>query len=252
VSPAVPGVPGRRTTARGAATRDRIVSAAADLIYQRGVGAVTLDDVRGATATSKSQFYKHFSGKPELIGAVISHSAAQVLARERQRLEHFDSIHTLRSWRDALVEAVALQGGAYGCALGSMIIQLSDHDEQARCALSQHLASWEGLLVAGLRRMQAAGTPQPTADPEALATGLIGALQGGYLLAQANRDAAAMGTALDMALAHVESLSRDGYVTYLPALREIAGRGAAVKSGRQLRKSMLRGCGVVAGHGGRQ
>ena len=91
-----------------------------------------------------------------------------------------------------------------------MIIQLSDHDEQARCALSQHLASWEGLLVAGLRRMQAAGTLQPTADPEALATGLIGALQGGYLLAQANRDAAAMGTALDMALAHVESLSRDG------------------------------------------
>ena len=101
MSPAVPGVPGRRTTARGAATRERIVSAAADLIYQRGVGAVTLDDVREATATSKSQFYKHFPGKPELIGAVISHSAAQVLARERQRLEHFDSIHTLRSWRRA-------------------------------------------------------------------------------------------------------------------------------------------------------
>ena len=149
----------------------------------------------------RSQGLGPAAGKPELIGAVISHSAAQVLARERQRLEHFDSIHTLRSWRDALVEAVALQGGAYGCALGSMIIQLSDYDEQASCALSQHLASWEALLVAGLRRMQAAGTLQPTADPKALATGLIGALQGGYLLAQANRDAAAMGTALDIALA---------------------------------------------------
>ena len=50
----------RRITARGEATRARMISAAADLMYVRGVNAVALDDVRAATGTSKSQLYKHF------------------------------------------------------------------------------------------------------------------------------------------------------------------------------------------------
>ncbi|MCC9182516.1 MULTISPECIES: hypothetical protein [Mycolicibacterium] len=36
--------PGRRLTARGAATRARIVSAAAELMYLKGVTATTLDE----------------------------------------------------------------------------------------------------------------------------------------------------------------------------------------------------------------
>jgi hypothetical protein len=36
---------------------------------------------------------------------------------------------------------------------------------------------------------------------------LIAALQGGYLLAQTARDATPMATSVDMALAHIESLS---------------------------------------------
>jgi AcrR family transcriptional regulator len=51
---------GHRLTAREAATRDRIVLAAADLMYAKGVNATTLDDVRAATGTSKSQLYRHF------------------------------------------------------------------------------------------------------------------------------------------------------------------------------------------------
>jgi len=56
----------RRLTARGAATRDRIVAAAADLMYVKGVHATTLDDIRTATGTSKSQLYRHFPDKGTL------------------------------------------------------------------------------------------------------------------------------------------------------------------------------------------
>jgi TetR/AcrR family transcriptional regulator, transcriptional repressor for nem operon len=44
------------------------------------------------------------------------------------------------------------------------------------------------------------------ADADALATGLIAALQGGYLLAQSARDARPMELALGMALDHVRTL----------------------------------------------
>lgn len=198
----------RRTTARGEATRMRIITSAADLMYIRGVNAVTLDDVRAATGTSKSQLYKHFpAGKPELVRAVVAFRADQVLTREEQRLERLKSMSGLRRWRDALVQAASLRGGAYGCALGGMVVELSDQDEEARASLSEHFSTWRGLLANGFRRMQDNGSLSVEADPDALATGLMAALQGGYLLAQADHDVEPMAAALDMALAHIESLT---------------------------------------------
>ncbi len=185
-----------------------MISSAADLMYVRGVNAVTLDDVRAATGTSKSQLYKHFpDGKSELVRAVVALRAEQILAREAQRLERLKSMSGLRRWRDALIQGAALQGGAYGCALGNLVVELADQDDQARTALSEHFATWEGLLAAGFRRMQDDGILSANADPDTLATGLMAALQGGYLLAQANHDVAPMAIALDMALAHIESLT---------------------------------------------
>lgn len=186
-----------------------MVAAAAELMYIRGVNAVTLDDVRAATGTSKSQLYKHFpSGKPELVRAVVSLRAEQIMEREGQRLERLRSMNGLRRWRDALVQGAALQSGAYGCTLGNLAVEVSDQDDEARLALSRHFADWEGLLAAGFRRMREDGVLPASADPDALAVGLMAALQGGYLLAQADHDVAPMATALDMALAHIESLTR--------------------------------------------
>ncbi|WP_345125010.1 helix-turn-helix domain-containing protein [Streptomyces chiangmaiensis] len=50
-------------------TRSRIVEAAAELFHVDGVHAVTLDDVRAASGTSKSQLYHHFADKDELVRA---------------------------------------------------------------------------------------------------------------------------------------------------------------------------------------
>src|ERR1700753_1910803 len=195
----------RRMTPRGEATRQRILDAAAEMMYVKGVNAVTLDDVRAATATSKSQLYHHFSDKSELVRAVLAMRADQILAREEQRLQLLKSMTGLRRWRNALLQAAALQNGAYGCALGSMAIELSDQDEEARVALKDTFARWEELLAAGLRRMQGNGTLDLGADPDKLAVGLMAALQGGYLLAQAAHDTTPMAAALDMALDHIES-----------------------------------------------
>jgi len=66
-------------TARGAATRARIVEAAADLVYERGVAATSLDDIMAASRTSKSQLYHYFADKDALICAVIVRQTERVL-----------------------------------------------------------------------------------------------------------------------------------------------------------------------------
>jgi TetR/AcrR family transcriptional regulator, transcriptional repressor for nem operon len=198
---------GRRLTARGAKTRARIVGAAAELMYIRGVGATTLDDVLAASGVSKSQLYHHFDGKDALVRAVIDHMGERVIERERDALGHVSTIPGLRRWRDALVQNNALRHGAYGCALGSLASEVSDHDDVARRAMSQLFTEWQGLLAGVLRRLQDGGALPPEASVDQLATGLMGALQGGYMLAQTARDVTPMATSIDMALAHIESLS---------------------------------------------
>jgi AcrR family transcriptional regulator len=196
-----------RLTRRGETTRARIVEAAAHLMYRNGVAATTLDEVREQSGTSKSQLYRHFPDKDALVQAVIGLRSAQVIAREQQRLEELDSIRGLELWRTALVRDNELQNGAYGCALGSMANELSDSNDQARVVLDETLHRWERLLVDGFERMRSSGVLREDVDPQKLAVGMMAALQGGYLLAQAAHDSTPMAVALDMAIEHVKSLA---------------------------------------------
>ncbi len=196
-----------RLTARGAKTRERIVTAAADLMYVRGVGATTLDDVLAASGVSKSQLYRHFANKDEVVRAVIALMGERVIQREQNALGRVSTMAGLRRWRDALVQNNALRHGAYGCALGSFASEVADNDDIARRALLALFAEWKDLLAGAIRRLQENGTLPPDARVDELATGLLGAVQGGYLLAQTARDVTPMATSIDMALTHIESLS---------------------------------------------
>jgi AcrR family transcriptional regulator len=98
--------------------------------------ATTLDDVREVSGTSKSQLYNHFRSKGDLLMSVIALQSQVTIERETSRLGSLDSFGGLVAWRDAIVQANALQGGAYGCGLGSMANELSDQNDVARSALA--------------------------------------------------------------------------------------------------------------------
>src|ERR1700749_112386 len=195
----------RRLTARGAATRARIVEGAARLMRVKGANGTTLDDVIAASSTSKSQLYRHFPDKEALIRDVVALQGARVLEREQQQLGRLNSLSGQIRWRNVLVQLNALHDGASGCMLESMANEVADQDEQARAALQEMFATWEDLIAAGLRRMRDNGSLKPGANPDTLATGLLAALQGGYLLAQTAHDTKPMEVALDMALAQVKA-----------------------------------------------
>ncbi|MGN6125960.1 MAG: TetR/AcrR family transcriptional regulator [Humibacter sp.] len=199
--------PNPRLTPRGAQTRARIVSAAAELMRMKGVDATTLDDVRAASGTSKSQLYRHYHDKSELVRDVIEFTGDLVIRREQERLGRVSSVAGLRRWRDALVQANDLQHGAYGCALGSLAGDVADHDALAREQLARLFGTWTTLISEALARMQERGMLGPQVDADYVANGLLAALQGGYLLAQAAGDSAPMASALDMALDYIDSLA---------------------------------------------
>lgn len=198
----------RQLTARGAATRDRIVKAAADLMYTQGVERTSLDDVIEVSGTGKSQMYHYFSDKSELVEQVVRFQVDHVMKEQAPLLENLRSMRGLERWRDMVVGNSRTNRGAYGCPLGSLSSELADHSESVRLQVQAGFSTWESQLRAGLERMQESGELDAKASPADLATGLLAAVQGGYLLSQARHDPDSMRISLDMAVDHIRSYVR--------------------------------------------
>jgi TetR/AcrR family transcriptional regulator, transcriptional repressor for nem operon len=199
--------PTPKLTARGAATKARIVAATADLVLERGAAGTSLDDVMMATGTSRSQLYHYFSDKADLLRAVMQEQTQRVMQDERPELDALDSIAGLRRWRDRIIENLAALDYAFGCPLGSLANELADSNARARQMLQACFDEWEVPLRAGLTAMRDKGRIRPDADPAAVAEAIMAALQGGLLLAKTYRSSRPLARALDMAIDHVRSLS---------------------------------------------
>lgn len=195
--------PARGSTARGAATRARIVAAASRLVAEQGVGGTRLDDVMAASGTSKSQIYHYFTDREALICAVVEAQSEGVLDFQSSCLGEIRSLEGLHAWRDMIVEITRARGGIGGCPIGSLASELADRSETARLALARSFERWQSHLAEVLKAMQRHGELSPAADVPELATGIVAALQGGLLLAQTARSTRPLEIALDMALAHV-------------------------------------------------
>jgi AcrR family transcriptional regulator len=194
-------------TGKGRETRQRIIDAAAELVFERGVAAVSLDDVLRATNTSKSQLYHYFGDKNDLIHAVIERQREQVLGFHRPALTSLSSWDDIQCWRDMIVDTQAVRACRYGCPLGSLVNELAELDEFARAQLSDAFAIWEQMLADGLAGMVEAGKLQADANAADLALSVIASLQGGLLLAEVDRNTHPLEIALDAAIAHLKSFA---------------------------------------------
>ena len=192
----------RSLTARGAATRSRIVEAAADLIYAHGVERTSLDEVMAASGVSKSQLYHYFVDKDALALEVIARQVERVLDAQRPHLEALDSLPALKAWRDAIVR---LNKGAQGrgCPLGSLASELANDSEPARKRLVDSFSMWRDRIENGLAKMRERGELGASADPHDLALALLSAVEGGLLLAKTTHSSRPLELSLDMAIDHV-------------------------------------------------
>ena len=192
----------RSLTARGAATRARIVEAAANLIYAHGVEQTSLDDVMAATGVSKSQLYHYFADKDALVLDVIALQAERVLAAQEPHLGALDSLRALRAWGQAIIR-LNEQVHMGGCPLGSLANELANTSKNARKRLACAFGTWIDRIEHGLQKMRERGELAKSADPHELAIALLSAVQGGLLLAKTTRTSRPLEIAMDMAIDHV-------------------------------------------------
>jgi AcrR family transcriptional regulator len=197
-----------RLTSKGRATRDRIVDAAAQLMFQHGVGGTSVDDVRRMATVSGSQMSHYFDDRRDLIRHVIAARRNDVQHFHTQpRLGALDSLEALRAWVEANmadVDSVYRQGG---CVYGSLAGELTEGDSDIHSDLAAGYEDWLNLLRAGLTAMRRRGELRQEADPRHLAVALVVAHQGGALVTYATDDPEPLRIALDAAVEYVRSFA---------------------------------------------
>ncbi len=194
-----------RLTAKGRATRERILTLAAGLMFANGVAGTTTEDVQRAGGLSPSQIYHYFGDKKSLIRAVIAFQTEAVLDAQLPLLSRLDSFDALEAWRDAVIEVQWSRRCEGGCPMGSLASELADHDPEARADLAAGFTRWQAAIRDGLAAMRDRGELRADADPESLALATLTALQGGLLMTQVRHDTVALRTVLDAMIDRIRS-----------------------------------------------
>ena len=151
-------------------------------MYAQGVSATSVDDVLDASGTGKSQLYHYFDDRADLVAAVIDHQIDAIL-KAQPLLATIESLPTLERWARGVLAVHAQPGGPFACPLGSMAAELKN-DPAYRGALQEAFRRWEEPVAVGLKTMVRNGELGRRDHPRRMAASIIGALQGGMLLAR--------------------------------------------------------------------
>ncbi|MGI5499620.1 TetR/AcrR family transcriptional regulator [Lentzea sp. CA-135723] len=190
-----------KLTAKGQATRQRIIEGAAAHLRSDDAGGVTLDDIRAITGTSKGQIFHYFpDGKEELFLAVARFEAERVLADQRPHLGALTSWTAWERWRDAVVARYRAQGRS--CPLGVLMNELGS-TPGAHEVISTLLAQWQAELRQGVLDMQAAGLVRAGVDADRMAAALIAGIQGGVQVLRSSGSATHLEAVLDLLIDHL-------------------------------------------------
>src|SRR5712692_278434 len=119
--------------------RERLISAAAELLYRQGVQATTLAAIADAADVPPGNVYYYFKTRDDLVRAVVDARAqeiASVLDALGKRPNPRSRLKALaRTWsdqRDLVAES--------GCAIGSLCMELNKQDRDLEHQSSQQFA----------------------------------------------------------------------------------------------------------------
>jgi AcrR family transcriptional regulator len=188
-------------TAKGTATRQRIIEGAAMYLRSDEPGEATLDDIRAITRTSKNQIFHYFpGGKEELLLAVARHEADRVLDDQQPHLGTLTSWAAWERWRDAVVARYRTQGRQ--CPLASVMRHVGSTPGAAEVTTAL-LSRWQSEIRQGVEQMQQTGKARADLDADQVAAALVAGIQGGVQVLRITGSAEHLEATLNLVIGHL-------------------------------------------------
>jgi AcrR family transcriptional regulator len=158
--------------------RQRILAAARELFYRRGIHAVGVDAIAEAAGTNKMTLYRHFASKDMLIAACLSELTQDFdAAWDASAAAHVgDPKGQLLAWLHHVCD-FKVNEAERGCGLANAAVELPDPDHPARRVIREYKTDLRERLIRLCSDAR-------LADPERLADEIFLICEGARVTAQ--------------------------------------------------------------------
>ena len=139
--------------------RERILAAASDLFYSRGIRAVGVEAIAEAAGTNKMTLYRHFESKDLLVAEYLRSMNKEAIARDDEVLRAYpgDAYAGLRALAKRVGEDLCADDFR-GCPMANAAVEFPEKDHPARVVAEECKVQYRSRLV---NLCRAAGYHEP-------------------------------------------------------------------------------------------
>ncbi|TWH02727.1 TetR/AcrR family transcriptional regulator [Pseudoxanthomonas taiwanensis] len=164
-------------TAKGAHTRDMLLSRACELAARVGLEGVSIGELANAAGMSKSGVFAHFGSREDLVRQTLEWAAAgftdQVLVPALRRPRGLPRLQAvIEGWMDWIL------AHPDGCVFLGAISEYDGRPGPMREFVTELMERWRGVVETAVRKAVEEGHLRPGTDPKLLAFELHGLMYG--------------------------------------------------------------------------
>ncbi|QLY30175.1 TetR/AcrR family transcriptional regulator [Nocardia huaxiensis] len=165
-------------------TRDRIVTAVAELMRTQGYSAITVKQITAAANAPMGSLYHHFpGGKLQIAAEALRTSGAAYIQLIPLLMDPHDDLRTaIPAAFEAAAETIEQSGWMNMCPVGTVAGEVADSEPALREVAAEVINSW---IAQGTTYFVRRGLDEPTARDLILAT--LAALEGAFILSRTLR-----------------------------------------------------------------
>jgi AcrR family transcriptional regulator len=118
--------------------RERILDAARDLFYSRGIRCVSVDEIAAAAQTNKMTLYRHFESKDLLVAEYLRSLHAYAIARDEEVMRQYpgDPYAQLRALAKRFGDDLCAED-LRGCPMANAAVEFPDKTHPARVVIEE-------------------------------------------------------------------------------------------------------------------
>jgi TetR/AcrR family transcriptional repressor of nem operon len=171
-------------TTKGDQTKSKIITEATKLVQKKGFEATSMSDVVEATGMQKGCLYFHFTGKDELLAAILEKAKTDFFQLVDAGLAGKTPGERLDNFFSGVLEYQKSMGFSGGCIFGNIALEMSDKDKWVSAFIKDLFDEWTSKIHTVVKAAQK--TKQVTAKipADVLAKHIIMALEGGIMLSR--------------------------------------------------------------------
>ncbi len=184
-------------------TRERLVTAVAELMRVRGYSAITVKQITEAAQAQMGSLYHHFpGGKPQIAAEALRSSGAAYIQLLPLLMDPHEELRVAVPAAFTAAAEVIEQGGWLNmCPVGTVAGEIADSEPELRAVAAEVITSWidEGTTYFIARGVEAN-------EARALILAILAALEGAFILSRTLRSSEPLHAAGAAMGAQVESI----------------------------------------------